>query len=93
MSLLFRDSESGRRQLLFYVYFYFYFFSFGSAASSLQRGLSLDVASGGRSLLAVLWLLRAVALLVRSAGSSRAGFSSCGSRAREQRLGSCGARA
>lgn len=43
--------------------------------------------------LAVLRLLRPVALLLRSAGCSRAGFSSCGSRARKHRLGSWGAQA
>ena len=76
-----------------FIFIFFFFLIFGCAASSLPRGLSLDVASGGLSLLAVGGLLRAVALLLRSAGSRRAGFSSCGSRAREHRLGSCGARA
>ena len=56
-------------------------------------GLSLVVASGGYSLLwctgfSLRWLL-----LLRSTGSRRVGFSSCGSRALEHRLSSCGARA
>ena len=44
------------------------------------HGLSLVAASGGCSVL-------------RSTGCTRAGFSSCGSRALEHRLSSCGARA
>ena len=66
-----------------FIIFFFFFLIFGCAASYLPRGLSLDVASGSRSLLAVGGLLRAAALLLRSAGSRRAGFRSCGSRARE----------
>ena len=55
------------------------------------RGLSLVVASGEYSLLwctgfSLRWLLS-----LRSTGSRRAGFSSCGSRALERRLSSCDA--
>ena len=50
------------------------------------RGLPLLAASGGYSSLR--WLL-----LLCSLGSRHAGFSSCGSRALERRLSSCGARA
>ena len=55
--------------------------------------LSLVVVSRGYSSLwcagfSLRWLL-----LLRSTGSSCAGFSSCGSRALERRLSSCGARA
>ena len=54
------------------------------------HGLSLVAASGGHSSLRCagfsLWWL----LLLRSTGSRRAGFSSCGSRALERRLSSCG---
>ena len=57
------------------------------------RGLSLVAVSGGSSSLRCagfsLWWL----LLLRSTGSRRAGFSSCGTRALERRLSSCGARA
>ena len=55
-----------------------------------ERGLSLVVASGGYSSLrcAVQWLL-----LLRSTGSRHVGFSSCGARAQERRLSSCGVRA
>ena len=50
---------------------------------------------GERGLLfvAVCGLLIAVAFLLRSTGSRRAGFSSCGSWALERRLSSCGAQA
>ena len=56
-------------------------------------GLSLVAASGGYSLLwcagfSLQWLL-----LLRSMGSRCTGFSSCGTRALERRLSSCGARA
>ena len=57
-----------------------------------KRGLSLVAASGGCSSLRCAgfswWLLS-----LRSTGSRHAGFSSCGSRALERRLSSCGARA
>ena len=58
-----------------------------------ECGLSLVAASGGYSLLwcagfSLRWLL-----LLQSTGSRCAGFSSCGSRALERRLSSCGARA
>ena len=49
-----------------------------------SRGLSLVAACAGFSLR---WLL-----LLRSTGCRRGGFSSCGSRALERRLSSCGAR-
>ena len=57
------------------------------------RGLSLVATSRGYSLLrctgsSLRWLL-----LLRSTGSRREGFSSCGSRALDRRLSSCGARA
>ena len=56
-------------------------------------GISLVAASGGYSLLqctgiSLLWLL-----LLRSTGSRGVGFSSCGSRALERRLSSCGSQA
>ena len=58
-----------------------------------ERGLSLVVASGGYSSLwcvsfPLLWLL-----LLQSMGSRHMGFRSCGSRALERRLRSCGSRA
>ena len=57
------------------------------------RGLSLVAASGGYSSLqctgfSLQWLLS-----LRSTGSRRAGFSSCGSRALKHRLSSCAVRA
>ena len=78
----------------FFNLFYFYLFIFGCVRSSLLcAGFSLVAASGGCSSLLCegfsLWWL----LLLRSTGSRRAGFSSCGSGALERRLSSCGARA
>ena len=70
------------------------FIIFGRVGSWLLRaGFSLVVARGGYSLLRCmgfsLWWL----LLLRSTGSRHGGFSSCGSRALESRVSSCGARA
>ena len=71
--------------------FIYLFLIFGCVGSSLQRtGFSLVAASGGYSALrcagfAVRWLL-----LLRSTGSRSVGFRSCGSRAPECRLSSCG---
>ena len=57
------------------------------------RGLSLVAANGSYcSLRCTVFSLRWL-LLLRSTGSRRAGFSSCGSRALERRLSSSGARA
>ena len=50
------------------------------------RGLSLVAASGDYS------SLRCAGFSLRSMGSRHTGFSSCGSRALERRLSSCGAR-
>ena len=57
------------------------------------RGLSLVAASGGYSSLRCAGFSLRWLLLLRSTGSRRAGFSSCGSRAPERRLSSCGPRA
>ena len=66
---------------LFIIYFYFWLHWVFVAV----HGLSLVAASGGYSLRRF--------LLLRSTGSRRTGFSSCGSRALERGLSSCGARA
>ena len=55
------------------------------------HGLSLVAASGGYSLLRCAGFSLRWLLLLQSTGSRRAGFSSCGSRALECRLSSCGA--
>ena len=55
-------------------------------------GLSLVAASGGYSLFRCTGLLRWL-LLLQSTGSRHAGSSSCGARALERSLSSCGARA
>ena len=55
--------------------------------------LSLDAASGGYSSLRCAGFSLRWLLLLWSTGSRCVGFSSCGSRAPERRLSSCGARA
>ena len=74
-----------------YIYLFIYFWLRWVFVAA--RRLSLVAASGGYSSLRCagfsLWWL----LLLRSPGSRRVGFSSCGSRALERRLSSCGARA
>ena len=75
--------------LLIYLFIYFWLRWVFVAA----RGLSLVAASGGYSSLwcrsfSLWWLL-----FLRSTGSRRAGFSSCGSQALECRVSSCGAQA
>ena len=55
------------------------------------RGLSLVAASGGYSSLWCMGFSLRWLLLLRSTGSRHTGFSSCGSRALERRLSSCGA--
>ena len=57
------------------------------------RGLSLAAASGGYSLLWCVGFSMQWLLLLRSTGSRRMSFSSCGSWALERRLSSCGPRA
>ena len=57
------------------------------------RGLSLVAASGGYSSLRCAGFSLRWLLLLRSTGSRRVGFSSCGSRALECRRSSCGSRA
>ena len=75
--------------IIFYLFIYFWLRWVFTAA----RGLSLVAASGGYTSLwcagfSLRWLL-----LLQSTGSRRTGFSSCGSRALERRLSSCGTRA
>ena len=57
------------------------------------RGLSLVAMSGGYSSLWCVGFSLRWLLLLRTMGSRCAGFSSCGSRALERRLSSCGTRA
>ena len=57
------------------------------------RGLCLVAVSGGYSLLRCAGFSLQWLLLLRSTGSRRVGFSSCGSRPLEHRLSSCGTRA
>ena len=86
----------GKESLFFFLtlfYFYLFIYFWWRWVSVAARGLSLVAASGGHSSLqcaafSLRWLL-----LLRSTGSRRAGFGSCGSWALERRLSSCGARA
>ena len=78
---------------LFLSFFLFFLSSFLPVLGlhCCARSLSLIAASRGYLQckgFSLWWLL-----LLRSTGSRRAGFSSCGSRALERRLSSCGARA
>ena len=79
-------------ELLFF--FLINLFIFGCTASSLlHTGFSLVAMSGGYSSLWCVGLSLQWLLLLWSMGSRCTGFSSCGSRALERRLSSCGAQA
>ena len=84
--------ERPGRTLPFYLFLKFIYFWLHWVFVA-ERGLSLVVVSRGYSSLRCsgfsLWRL----LLLWSTGSRRVGFSSCGSRALESRLSSCGTRA
>ena len=58
-----------------------------------MHGLSLVAASGGYSSLRCAGFSLQWLLLLQSTGARCTGFSSCGSRALERRLSSCGTRA
>ena len=82
-----------RAALFFFINLFYIFYFWPRWVFIAAHRLSRVATSGGYSLLrcagfSLLWLL-----LLRSTGSRRAGFSSCGSRALERRLSSCGARA
>ena len=88
------------KEILHYVFYFFivYFFNLFIYfwlhwVFVAARGLSLVVGSGGYSALRCTGFSLRWLLLLRSTGSRRAGFSSCGSRALERSLSSCGARA
>ena len=80
--------------LFIYYYYLFYLFIFWLCwvLVAVCR-LSLVAASGDYSSLRCAGFSLWWPLLLRSTGSRRAGFSSCGSQALERRLSSCGARA
>ena len=76
------------------IIFIFIYFIFGCIGSLLLcAGFSLVVASGGYSLLWCVGFSLQWLLLLQSTGSRHMGFSSCGLRALECRLSSCGAQA
>ena len=72
---------------ILFIYFYFWLHWVFIAV----HGLSLVVASGGYSLLWCVGFPSWWLLLLQSTGSRSVGFRSCGSRALERRLSSCGA--
>ena len=67
------DSQEVGHFFFLYIYL-FYFFIFGCVGSSLLRGLSLVVASGGLLFVAVQGLLIAVAWLVAEHGLQARGL-------------------
>ena len=78
---------------LVYLFIYLFIYLWLHWVFVAACGLTLVTVSRGYSSLwctgfSLRWLL-----LLRSTGSRRAGFSSCGSRALQRRLSSCGARA
>ena len=78
--------------LFLFIYLFIYLFM---AALGLRCRVQafFSCIEQGLLFVAVCRLLIAALLLLQSMGSRRAGFSSCGSRALERRLSSCGARA
>ena len=93
MISLFRTSVSLVFWVCLFVYLFIYLFIYFGLRWVVvaARGLSLVAVSGGYSLLrcagfSLQWLLS-----LRSTGPRHMGFSSCGSRALERRLSSCGA--
>ena len=76
-----------------FTYFLFILFLWLRWAFIAARGLSLVATSRGYALLPCAGFSLQWLLLLQSMGSRRAGFSSCGSRALECRLSSCGAQA
>ena len=77
--------------LLFYIYLFIYFWQRWVFVAA--RGLSLVAVRGGYSSLWCVGFSLRWLLLLRSTGSRRAGFGSCGSWGLERRLSSCGTRA
>ena len=77
----------------FYIYKFYLFIYWLCWVFIAARRLSLVVASGGYPSLRCVGLSLRWLLLLRSTGSRRVGFSSCGSRTLERSLSSCGSRA
>ena len=78
------------KRIIYFILFIYFWLRWVFAAA---RGLSLLVANGGYSSLRCTGFSLRWLLLLRSTGSRHVGFSSCGTRALERRLSSCGARA
>ena len=79
------------RVFLFYIFIYLFIYFWLRWVFIAVHRLSLVVASGGYSSLQCAGFSLQWLLLLRSMGSRCADFSSCGSRALERRLSSCGA--
>ena len=79
--------------LFIYLFIYKFIYFWLRWVFVAAHGLPLVVASGGYSSLQCTGFSLRWLLLLRSTGSRHAGFSSCGVRALERRLSSCGARA
>ena len=77
----------------FKKYFYLFIYFWLCWVFIATCGLSLVVASGSYSSLRCTGFSLQWLLLLQSTGSRHAGFGSCGSRALEHRLNSCGTRA
>ena len=71
---------------------FFFFFFLTALGLFAARGHSLVAASGGYSSLRCAGFSSRWLLQLQSMGSRRVGFSSCGTRALERRLSSCGSR-
>ena len=79
---------------IFFINFFLYFYFWLHWVFIAKYRLSLDAASGGCSLVAVHGFLIAVAsLAIEHMGSGCMGFTSCGSRALECGVSSCGIQA
>ena len=83
------NTPSGTNFLFFFFYKFIYLWLHWIFVAA--RGLSLVMASGGYSSLRCAGFSLRWLLLWQSTGSRHAGLSSCGSRALEHRLSSCGA--
>ena len=96
---LFLDSTYKRYHIfvflcLIFLNLFIYLFIYGCIGSSLPcTGFSLVAVSGGYSSLRCTGFSLRWLLLLRSTDSKLAGFSSCGLRALERRLSSCGSQA
>ena len=93
LTLVGNKPDSFLEKVAFYFSVASFFFFWLRWVFVAEHGLSLVAASGGYSSLWCMGFSLRWLLLLRSMGSRRAGFSSCGLWALEHRLSSCGTRA